>query len=73
MTTLGISSATEQIFEEAHSAMEPVIAKGRVGEVRAAAIEALSIMCFVAASGPEETMEVMDLFKRAFMSGKHDF
>ena len=53
--------------------MEPIITKGRVAEVRSAVIEALSIMCFVAASNPEETMEVMDLFKRAFKGGKHGF
>ena len=54
------------------AAMEPVIAKGRSAEVKVAAIEALSMICFVAASGPEETMEVMNLYRKAYTSGKKE-
>jgi hypothetical protein len=63
---LGPSSTTEGIFEEALTAYEPVIAKGKVADVRSAAIESISIMCFVAATGPEETMRVMSLLRRAY-------
>lgn len=62
---MGPSSTTELIFEEALTAFEPVITKGKVADVRTAAIESLSMMCFVAAAGPEETMQVMSLLRRA--------
>ncbi len=65
---MGPTSATEEIFEEALTAFEPVIAKGKVADVRTAAVESLSMMCFVAATGPEETMQVMSLFRRASSS-----
>jgi len=63
---LGPSSSTERIFEEALAAFEPVIAKGKVVDVRSVAIESISMMCFVAAAGHEETMQVMSLLRRAY-------
>ena len=66
VTTLGLSEETEQIFNEALTVMEPAIVKGRSAEANEAAIEALSMMCFVAASGPEETMQVMSLFRKVY-------
>ncbi len=68
MITLGPSSATEEILEDALTAFEPIIAKGKVADVRTAAIESISMMCFVAAAGPEETMQVMSLLRRAYSS-----
>ncbi len=71
VVTLGLSSETEKIFQQALAAMEPVIAKGaKVPDVAVSAIEALSMMCFVAAEGPDETVEVMDLLQKAFTAGK---
>lgn len=71
MLTLGASSDSESIFNDALAAFEPVILKGRTASVRAAAIEALAMMCFVAGEGGEETVHVMDLFKRNFTGGKN--
>lgn len=51
--------------------MEPVIVKSaKASDVTVSAIEALSMMCFVAAEGAEETVQVMDLLRKAFTAGK---
>lgn len=67
--TLGACSEAEDIFEDSLAAFEPVILKGRSPSLRAAAVEALAIMCFVAAEGPEETVRVMEIFTKAFSNG----
>jgi len=68
--TLGASSDSEEIFGDALTAFEPVITKGGNPSVRAAAVESLAIMCFVAADGPEETVQIMNIFTKAFSNGK---
>ena len=71
MLTLGLTSFSEEVFQDALTAMQPVIVKAtKAAEVRVAAVDALSMMCFLAAEGPEETLEVMHLLKKTFGKGK---
>lgn len=64
--TLGASDEAEGVFRDALPAFVKIIETGRIAVLRAAAIESLSILCFVAAEGPEETMEIMSLLSKAY-------
>ncbi|GAB4824115.1 hypothetical protein N2152v2_011161 [Parachlorella kessleri] len=67
--TLGASDMSERIFKDALPTLEPIILTGKAVASRVAAIDALSMLCFVGSEGPHEGLPTMALFARAFGKG----
>jgi hypothetical protein len=67
--TLGTSEGAESVFQDARSVFEPLILTGRSTASRAAAVDAMGMMCFVASEGPHETMEIINLLVKAIEKG----
>ncbi len=67
--TLGASDISERIFQEALPTLEPLILTGKAVASRVAAVDALSMLCFVGSEGPHETLPVMALFIKALARG----
>lgn len=63
--TLGAGPAAERMHAEALPVLEPIALTGQ-GPERCSAIDALSMLCFVGAEGPPETLACMDIMARVF-------
>uniref|UniRef100_A0A1D1ZUG1 Interferon-related developmental regulator N-terminal domain-containing protein n=1 Tax=Auxenochlorella protothecoides TaxID=3075 RepID=A0A1D1ZUG1_AUXPR len=63
--TLGAGPAVERMHAEALPVLEPIALTGQ-GPERCSAIDALSMLCFVGAEGPPETLACMDILARVF-------
>ena len=50
--------------------LEPIILTGKSAAAKPGAADALSMLCFVGAEGPEETLRCMMVLARAFSSGQ---
>lgn len=69
VTTLGASSASEAIYQEAQRVLEPLVLTGRSAAARVAAVEALSMLCFVGSEGAAETLHTMHTLWRVVLGG----
>ncbi|PSC68232.1 Interferon-related developmental regulator 1 [Micractinium conductrix] len=69
VTTLGASTASEGIYQEAEPVLEPLILSGKGGTARVAAIDALTMLCFVGAEGAADTLHTMATLWRVVMAG----
>lgn len=67
--TLGASDASEAIFRDARAVLEPLLLTSKSTATKGAAVDALSMMCFVASEGPHETLEIINLLLRAIQKG----
>lgn len=68
--TLGASPGTEAMFHNSMAVMEPVITRGSAAELQCSVIQALAMICFIAADKSEETIHVMNSFCIAFTKGE---
>lgn len=66
IVTIGPGPAAERMQSEALSVLEPVLLTGRNAVDRVAAIDTLSVLCFVGSETPEEALSVMDLLARVY-------
>ncbi|KAL4447978.1 hypothetical protein ABPG75_005197 [Micractinium tetrahymenae] len=69
VTTLGASSASEAIYQEAERVLDPLILTGRSAAARVAAAEALSMLCFIGSEGAAETLHTMHTLWRVVLGG----
>jgi hypothetical protein len=66
--TLGSTEAAQRIFIDAVPTLRPASLTGKTPGVRAAAVDALGMLCFVGCEGPHEALETMGLLSRIFSS-----
>lgn len=69
VATLGASSASEAIYQEAERVLEPLILTGKSSAMRAAGAEALAVLCFVGSEGTAETLHTMATLWRVVLGG----
>lgn len=70
VATLGASSASEAIYQEAERVLEPLILTGKSSAMRAAGAEALAVLCFVGSEGTAETLHTMATLWRVVLGGE---
>ncbi len=68
--TLGSSLETEALFRNVLLIMEPIILRSPSAAWQGSVIQALAMICFIAADKHEETIHVMNLLRTVFAKGE---
>ena len=63
------TSGSASVSLQAEPVLEPLIRNGKSGVTRAAAVEALSVLCFVGSEGATDTLHTMSTLWRIIVKG----